>query len=244
MNRIGLAQAQSTKKLPFGAAYIGALCLVAISSVSANATTFGFFNISNNSGQAASVATQFSVGVTNSGVDANTGLNSVAFTFENAVGITSSITAVYLDDASSVLGAMLPITSSSGVNFSPSATPPNLPGGSNYNFTSIASADSNSPNVPANGVNVATEWLTLTFDLKNNVTYNDVLAAIMNGSSQPSGLRFGLQVQNITCTSGVTCTKGNTSDAFISSVPIPATGFLLIGALGGLGLIRRRRKTI
>jgi hypothetical protein len=32
-------------------------------------------------------------------------------------------------------------------------------------------------------------------------------------------------------------------DFAVSPVPVPAAGFLLIGALGGLGLMRRRRKT-
>ncbi|PLL13747.1 hypothetical protein C0V75_08955 [Tabrizicola sp. TH137] len=30
----------------------------------------------------------------------------------------------------------------------------------------------------------------------------------------------------------------------MSEVPLPATGLLLLGALGGLGLLRRRRGTI
>ena len=35
----------------------------------------------------------------------------------------------------------------------------------------------------------------------------------------------------------------NTSDKPVAPIPLPAAGFMLVGALGGLGLMRRRKKT-
>ena len=44
-------------------------------------------------------------------------------------------------------------------------------------------------------------------------------------------------------TSYSAASNGGEIDYRISAVPVPAAGFLLLGALGGLGMMRRRRKT-
>lgn len=55
---------------------------------------------------------------------------------------------------------------------------------------------------------------------------------------------FAAKMAGVYCTDS---TDGSSSCSYefgtpVSTVPIPATGFLLIGALGGLGLMRKRRK--
>jgi hypothetical protein len=63
--------------------------------------------------------------------------------------------------------------------------------------------------------------------------FTDFLAALESGD-----FRIGLHVRSL---------AGGASDAFVnlpSSVPVPAAGFLLIGALGGLAALRRRRNLV
>jgi len=153
----------------------------------------------------------------------------VLFKFFNNVGIASSITDVYFDDGT-LLG-IATITSSAGVAFDDPATPGNLPSGNTasppFMTTANFSADSDTP-IMANGVNSASEWLGITFNLINGKTYADTLAALGDGS-----LRIGLHVQAIGTTGG--------SDSYVNVVPVP--GAVLLGFLGlGYAGMRLRRE--
>lgn len=183
--------------------------------------TYGFFHISNNSGQAAQVAQQLWVEVDSPALGVG------SFRFTNNVGIASSITDIYFDNSGGVLNHTSSVISqSAGVSFSSPATPPSLPGGANHNWTTHYSADSDSP-ISANGVNAAAEWVQFNFNLANaGWGLPQILQAINTG-----GLRFGLHVQSIG-------TSGN-SDAFIN-VPAPAAILLGLMGLGGTSALRRK----
>jgi hypothetical protein len=192
---------------------------------SANALTIGFAKITNNGNP--DVASQLAVDVT-----AGSG-GSVDFKFTNNVGIASSITDIYFDDGT--LLALASITDSGAtVAFTSPATPGNLPGGNlatpPFVTTANFSADSDSP-ILANGVDSATEFVTINFTLQGGQTYADTLAALASGA-----LRIGLHVQGIGDPGG--------SDSYVNTSSVPDGGMTisLLGlALGGMGLMARRK---
>jgi hypothetical protein len=165
---------------------------------SAHALTLSFFNITNNSD--VDVAGQLSVLVGQDGDD-------VSFKFVNDVGIDSSVTSVYFDDAIPLLGDATIFTSGTDVNFSESSG--NLPGGAPHSFSATYTADADAP-PPHNGLNEDTDWLTIVFDLLTGWTFADVTAALVSGE-----LRIGMHVQSIAGT-----TFGSDSDSFLNNPPI------------------------
>jgi hypothetical protein len=193
----------------------------------AQATPISFYKITTNgnadvSSQLSAILSSWSSGVT--------------FTFYNNVGIPSSITDIYFDDGT-LLGIASITDSGAGVSFSSPATPGNLPGANNVSppFVTTAnfSADSNPPIAP-NGVNSASEWVAINFNLINGKTLADTIAALNDGS-----LRIGLHVQSIGTTGG--------SDSYVNTPPIPEPGTLILlgsGLVGiaGYGVIRRKKK--
>ena len=195
---------------------------LSLGAESSQAVTLTFFHISDNSGQAAAVATQLTVEVEQGADDTE-----ASFTFWNNVGIAASITDVYFDDGS--LLDIASISSSAGVSFSEGAAPPDLPGGNCCSFSASFSADSNDP-VSANGVDSSTEWLTIIFNLVAGMTFADTIAALISGD-----LRLGMHVQAIG-------TSGD-SDGFINNaldpVPLPAGLLLFLSGLAGIGFLGR-----
>ena len=105
-----------------------------------------------------------------------------------------------------------------GVEFTESASPPNLPG---FNFAAAFSADS-APPVVANGVNPG-EFLNIIFE----GDWSDIIAALQN-----SLFIVGIHVQGF---------DGGGSESFVNSVPDADIMILLGPALLGLGLLGRRR---
>lgn len=214
----------------------GALVLLGSSMFAG--TNFGFLCIDQtgpsygNSGNCNVVQTNFNVEVSANGA------TGVDFKFTNNVAIASSITDIYFDYPTGLFTGVTGITDSgAGVAFSSGASPSNLPGGGDpgVNFTSDASADSDAP-VSDNGVNTASEWVTITLGLGSGKTLADALAALNNSS-----FRIGLHVQAIG--------TGGNSDAFITTpnppervVPEPSTYAVLAGSIGALVYARRRRQ--
>jgi len=171
--------------------------------------------------------------------------NQVFFVFRNNVGITSSITDVYFQDGA--LLSMGAVKESSGVAFTEPASF-NLPGGMlldpAFIVTKHFSADSDVP-VIGNGVSGNSEWLGIVFDLKDNMTYSDVINALGNWKysggqfskidpNAPS-LRIGIYAQNIDG-------SNRQGESFINKVPEPSLVLLLGIGLGAVSLVARRRK--
>ena len=189
-------------------------------SGTASATPYSFANIT---GEAEDLSGQLRVDVTSAGA------GSVMFTFFNNIGIPSSLTDIYFDDGT--LLAQGTITSSPGANFSFLATPNDLPGGNTVGFqtTQPWSLDSDRP-VMANGINLSSEWVAVTFSLLPNLTFLDTIAALNDGS-----LRIGLHVQ------GIGADGGGDSYVNVSAVPDGGMTMSLLGlALAGIGLVARR----
>lgn len=191
------------------------LALTVCTTVTAG-PVYTFYKISNNT--TTNIGSQLRMEVI------DIGGNQVRFEFKNAIGVESSVTAVYFDDGT-LLG-IATIFESVGVEFSQGASPPNLPDRNNvtpaFSTTAGFLADSDPP-VTENGVNAATEWLRIDFNLKPTKTYADTLAALALAGA-PGGLRVGLHVQAI---------NGGGSSSYVNNlVAIPVPGAVLLGALG------------
>ena len=201
----------------------------------AYAILYGFDNITNNNPADAAIGeAQLSVDVTDQG----SGL--VLFTFSNTGPEASSITDVYFNDASLFDFASLidaddnpnGYLSDPGVDFSPYASPGDLPGGNNASPPFVMAPASPSfdsdPDVQANGVNPG-EFLGILFE---DASFTDVIAAINS-----LDLRIGIHVQGFASGGSESFVNGNG----ISSVPEPAAMLLLGGGLICLAVVGRKK---
>jgi len=204
--------------------------IAATTPVYAN-VTYTFYCISNN------IASDAAIGEAQLFVDVSArGSNQVLFTFRNVGPAASSIADVYFDDGpllgiAGLIDADDGTGGDSGVDFSPLASPANLPSANNASppFVTTAgfSADSDPP-VQPNGVNPG-EQLGIIFNLQSGKTYGNVLSDL-----ESTGLRIGIHVQGF---------ASGGSESFVNNGIIPVPGAILLGGIGvGLvGWLRRRR---
>lgn len=196
------------------------------------AVTYSFTQL--NSNAADPVSDQLSADVLDSGN------GTVSFTFYNAVGEPSSITDVYLTGTGDLLVLPGSITDqSAGVSYDTGANPANLPVGSQYDFYATVGADSNPPTKP-NGVDKAGEYVTWTFSLANGMTYQDVISAIDSGTLQIGMLVPGSSGGSSSFLNSCALESCLGPSPSAQAVPLPASFWLMCGALGGLGVLSRR----
>lgn len=154
-----------------------------------------------------------------------------ALSFYSKDGTQSSVTGIYLAGTDGLLVLPGKITEQSeGVSFSTGANPSNLPGGTAVDFQATVGADSNPPVKPS-GINASKEYVTWTFALESGVTYKDVVSALDSGE-----MRVGLLVPG--ASGGSSSFLNNYGGS--AAVPLPASVWLMFGALGGIGYISRR----
>ena len=158
----------------------------------------------------------------------------VTFTFYNKGNEQCSITDIYFDDSQSSFFSSFTIDNSvEGVEFSADANPQNLPGAESF-FSATFSADSDAGQggVTQHGINNSDlEKLAITFVLNENMTYADLLNALLE---QDGGFKIGLHVQGF---------NSGGSESFISNSltsPIPGAVWLLGSGILGLAGIRLR----
>lgn len=199
-----------------------ALLFLLVWTPGASAVPYSFTNITNNNpGDAGIGEAQLRLDVT------YVNGSQVLFTFSNTGPAASSITDIYFDDDVPLLDFNSFIYPTSGVAFTVGASPSNLPGGNDplYHFSSNYDYDSANP-VQPKGVNPG-ESLGILFDYENGFSYGDILAAL-----NAEDMRIGIHVQGF-------ATGG--SEAYINTVPEPATMLLLgCGLVGLIGFGRKR----
>ena len=212
-----------------------------LGSAQSQAETYGFRAITNNSVADAAIGeAQLFVDVTDGGN------GRVSFLFMNLGPAASSIADIYFDDGA-LLGSdmqLFPLTS--GVDFSQFADPKKLPSGNTVNFNTSAglSADSNPPAQP-NGVNPG-EKLEITFGLKEDVLFSDILEAMALSLANPGvdmtdGLRIGIHVQGFADGQSESFVNSDPPDWAPPVVPLPSAAWGGMVLMAGIGVWRLRQ---
>ena len=199
----------------------------------AQAVPLAFTCISNN------LATDCGIGEAQLSGEVTASNGNVLFTFSNAGPAASTVTDVYFDDG--VLGSLISIDNTGGVNFGTTGAPNDLPAGNSITPAFDATFEFHAANPsPANGINPG-DTLGILFSLDPGADFDDVLADLNDGD-----LRIGLHVQAF---------ASGGSESFVNNppgdgggggpppppVPEPASLLLFAGGLGALALWRRRR---
>ncbi|MFA5291558.1 MAG: PEP-CTERM sorting domain-containing protein [Phycisphaerae bacterium] len=230
--------------------FVGILLVVFALNVSVYANMIYNFDIFNNSQYENDPRFNFTITLTDEGLS-STGKHLVGFRFDNDSTADSSITDIYFDaypDTSSCLDfSNVSVIESSGVSFSKKANPKTLPGGSEltpkFDKTPEYSADSDSP-VSPKGINPG-EWLSLVFTLKNNKSYDDVIAQIANGGSTcQENLRIGIHIQSLPA--GCRCSCDDSASAINCTQPIPEPATMAMLSIGAVFMLRNfsNKKTV
>lgn len=188
----------------------------------AQASTYNFTVVENNS--ALDFSNQLRVEVAEVA-------NGASFTFYNDVGTQSSIAAIYFDDLTPRM-FIDPIAisgQSSGVSFRNSASPANLPGGTQISFEAD---DANSVSgAVTNGVDAAGEWISfLGLWAGSDASFSNLISAMDSGA-----FRVGVHLRAL---------PDGESETYVtpSAVPLPAAVWLFGSALFGFMMVSNRRK--
>ena len=163
-------------------------------------------------------------------VDVTNGDGQVDFTFYNESELACTIASIYFDDGS-LLG-ISGVIDGPGTNFDTPAKSIDLPAGNlldpDFDTTEAFSAVGQQP-PPFNGVNNSMdEWVTITFDLLEGGTLQDVLDELDTGI-----LRIGLHITSFP--------DGSSESAVNYPYPVPEPATVGLLALGGLVLLRVRK---
>lgn len=219
-------------------------------SLTAPAEIFHFGNITDPGNPVLqSLGNQLTMEVTNAGDDR------VLFTFSNNASggdLDSSIARIYFDDAPSNLFQDVRIGfQSEGVDFTPTASPSNLPGPTTgaYGFAATDSFDAAIPRTFL-GINNAAveggeEFLTLSAVLNPGKTFSDVVRSLSAGALSSTGfLRVGLHVIAIDrFREGANASFLELAATPPPPIPEPGSLAMTLAGLGLMGIIARRRRS-
>jgi hypothetical protein len=197
--------------------FVAFAAFVAVPS-SASAASFDFSCYGMNSAtDCAILESQISLDITQTG-------NFLNFKFSNSGPQASFIDGLYFNDPNPSLLSGNPsfVYSGSGIKFSASCSPGDLPNKWGTTYCSDADAPG-----PKNGVNPF-EWVQVSYVLNSPATLATVLAGIEAGTFD-----IGIKVQGFA--------SGGSEWATVGSVPEPGTLMLLAGGLSVAALRRRAR---
>ena len=204
----------------------GLILVVAVNNpVQAVTVNFGCITSNDPSGESCAIAeSQISVELTDA-TDADGAAALFSF-YNSGPDLEAFISDVYFMDGT-LLGISSIDNSHTGVSFSEGANPSHLPA---YQATASFSAD----NDPGAHWGVQTgEYLGITFDLLEGISFSDTVNALSTGD-----LVLGIHVQGLGAGADDTY-----SESMVNVVPIPAAAWLFGSGLIGLaGLARRERK--
>ncbi|WP_249200337.1 VPLPA-CTERM sorting domain-containing protein [Thetidibacter halocola] len=193
----------------------------------ASAVTFNFLNIPGADTVGDAYAGNFSLAVSNLG----SGNVLIQIISAAAPSLGYFIRTIFVDDTNPTSFTSLPTansnvgTNSVGTVNMTRSSGGNLPQGNNVGFST--EFNFNRVNGSAN-VNAIQQGETGGFVFGGN--FDAIVASLTSGD-----LRFGIHLQGL---------PNDKSDSYVTSVPqvpLPAAGFLMLGALGGLGFMARRR---
>ncbi len=203
-----------------------ALCVGLMAAGPASATSFSFHCISGDGGGECAIPTaELWVEVQDEGA------GEFSITLHNETGVRAPLTALYIEDGDGLIGGLVSIGGSVGVDFRIGAKPPGLPSGSVEDFREDWSFSARNPK-PKHGVGSG-ESLTVVFSLADGFSYADVLAAMNDGS-----LRVGLHAPPI----GSGGNKSLVTHAG-GAIPAPEPSTLALLLAGGVGWAVRRRRS-